>query len=160
MQLGCRGTGSEMSPRKIVLNEPGPQMVLKGPVSCGPVHGRGAMLPSFIVEDMDKGRLEGCRAGNGPEPDVCVEDRTPLTPNRGKCSLDSALKHHEQKLPGKGADLDRLRVTQGGIEPQVIKAEMSRVKHAPVGGTQARMNPSETPAQAMVGPHAGSIGVL
>ena len=133
MQLGHWGIGSGMSPRKIVLNEPGPQRVLEGPVSCDPVHGRGTTLPSLIVEDMGKGRLEGCRAGSGPEPDACIEVGTPLTPIGGICSLDSALKHHEQKLPGQGADLDRLRVTQGGIGPQVSKAEMSWAKHAPVG---------------------------
>ena len=108
----------------------------------------------FTVEDMGKGRLEGCRVGNGPEPDACVEVGTLLTPTRGKCSLDSALKHHEQKLPGKGAVLDRLRVTQGGTGPQVIKAEMSRVKHAPVGSMRAGKTKMED------GGPRGSVGVL
>ena len=138
MQLGHRGTGSGMSPRKIVLNEHGPRMVPAGPVSCGPVHGREAMLPSLTVEDMGVGRLEGCRAGNGPESDACVEVGTPLTPTRDKRNLDSALQHHEQKLPEKGADLDHLRVTPGGTGPQVMQFEMNRAKHVPVGGTQAR----------------------
>ena len=148
MQLGHRGTGSGMSPRKIVLNEHGPRMVPAGPVSCGPVHGREAMLPSLTVEDMGVGRLEGCRAGNGPESDACVEVGTPLTPTRDKRNLDSALQHHEQKLPQKGADLDHLRVTPGGTGPQVMQFEMNRAKHVPVGGTQARMHAPKTPAQA------------
>ena len=153
MQLGHRGTGSEMSPRKIVLNESGPRMVPVGPVSSGPVHGREAMLTSLTAEVMGTGRLEGCRAGNGPEPDACVEAGTPLTSIRDKRSLDSALQHHEQKLPEKGADLDHLRVTQGGTGLQVMQAEMSWAKHAPVGGAQARMHAPKTPAQATGGRH-------
>ena len=151
MQLGHRGTGSGMSPRKIVLNESGPQMVPAGPVSC--VHGREAMLTSLTAVDMGTGRLEGCRAGNGPEPDACVEAGTPLTLIRDKRSLDSALQHHEQKLPEKGADLDHLRVTQGGTGSQVMQAEMGWAKHAPVGGAQARMHAPKTPAPATGGRH-------
>ena len=153
MQLGHRGTGSGMSPRKIVLNESGSQMVPAGPVSCGPVHGREAMLTSLTAENMGTGRLEGCRAGNGPEPDACVEAGTPLTSIRDKRSLDSALQHHEQKSPEKGAGLDHLRVPPGGPGSQVMQAEMSWAKHAPVGDAQAWMHAPKTPAQATGGHH-------